>query len=374
MKIWFLIDSIRWTPERLAGVNTPDLGGSVGGTEAMTVGLCRYLVARGHDVTLWATKLDAPGRYDGLLWRPVERGLRGALLTEVEPDVLIAVRDPRVFALPEAQGHRTHRVLWAGDVLDKQQGYVPYLKNVDTIIYVSEWHRQQWESVHPPLASQFYSWVTPVASNEAWIPKDVPRERYTFMYSSQPDRGLVPLLQMWPRIRARLPEAKLLIAGYTADVTRIKILADRLVAQVNKEVGGIEVVRAVDKRAYFKHLARCRLLLYPGVHFEETNGHVCSEAMMNGVIPLISNLGALSETVPSGVGVLFEGDANSQEYQDRYVAEVVRLTSPESDVEVVRRQLKGYDHVLPRCTYASVGELWDTRLYELPVERMIPAW
>lgn len=379
MKICFLIDSIRWTPERLAGVNTAALGGSVGGTEAMTVGLCRHLASRGNDVTLWATKLDAPGMYDGLRWRSIERrsietGLRGALLNEHAPDVFIAVRDPRVFALPEAQGLPMHRVLWAGDVLDKQQGYLPYLKNVDTVVYVSEWQRRQWESVHPPLASQFYSWVTPVALHEDWIAKDVRKDHSTFIYSSQPDRGLVPLLAMWPRIRQAIPHATLLVAGYTADVSRVKILADRLIQKVNADVGGIEVVRSADKAGYFRHLARARLLLYPGVHFEETNGHVCSEAMASGTIPLVSNLGALSETVPRTAGFLFDGDANSEEYQDRYVNEVVRLTTTDAINEVMMMRLVGQAHVLPRCTYTHVAELWDTRLHDLPVERMIPAW
>jgi glycosyltransferase involved in cell wall biosynthesis len=373
MTIWFFIDSIRWTAERLAGVNTPSLGGSVGGTEAMTVGLCRSLLQWGHKVTLWTTKLDEPGLYDGLLWRSVEKSLRWTLLNEYSPDVFIAVRRPEVFSLPEVQGLKMPRVLWAGDVLEKQQGYIPYLTNVDTVIYVSEWHRRQWEAVYPPLSSQFYSWITPVALNEEWITPGL-NDRQTFIYSSQPDRGLVPLLQMWPRIRKVLPEAKLLIAGYTADVSRIKILADRLITQTNKEVGGIEVVRSANKTDYFKHLARCRLLLYPGVHFEETNGHVCSEAMASGVIPLVSDLGALSETVPEEAGLRFSGDANSSNYQDHFISEVIRLASPEADLEVAERQKVGRKHVLPRCTYKYISDLWDTRLRELTGDLMVSSW
>lgn len=369
MIIWFFIDSIRWTAERLAGVNTSELGGAVGGTEAMTVGLCRHLVARGHGVTLWATKLDAPGEYGGVHWRSVEGGLRAALLNEPPPDVFVAVRRPQVFSLPEAQGLTMHRVLWAGDVLERSQGHIPFLANVDTVVYVSEWHRKQWEGVHPPLASQFYSWVTPVALSDTWIAPGA-HERQTFIYASQPDRGLVPLLKMWPRIRQALPDATLLVTGYTAELSRTMILADRLITQVNKDVGGVEPARSADKPAYFRHLARARLLLYPGAYFEETNGHVCSEAMACGVIPLVSRLGALPETVSLG-GVLFDGDANSPEYQDRYVAEVVRLAKPSADAEVYGRQVFGRAHVIPRCTYKRVAELWETRLRDLPVKRRL---
>lgn len=370
MTIWFVMDSIRWTQARLGAVNASDLGGSVGGTEAMTVGLCRYLRGRGHDVTLWVTKLDHPGTYDGLTWRSVESDLRSAFVNEPSPDVCVAVRRPQLFSLPEAQRLTMHRVLWAGDVLDRQQGYIPFLTNVDTVVYVSEWHRRQWESVYPPLEQKFYSWITPVALNPLWIAPPA-HERGTFIYASQPDRGLVPLLKMWPRIRLSVPNAKLLVTGYTAELSRIMILADRLIQQVNREVGGIEAVRASDKVGYFKQLARARLLLYPGIHFEETNGHVCSEAMATGVIPLVSRLGALPETVPESAGILFDGSPESPEYQDRYVAEVVRLSSYYADAEVAHRQAIGYEHVIPRCTYQSIAALWESRLSDLPIAKRI---
>lgn len=371
MNIWFFMDSIRWTRARLAAVNTAELGGSVGGTEAMTVGLCRYLAARGHDVTLWVTKCDEAGRYGSVLWRRVESDLRRALLGESSPDVFIAVRQPTVFSLPEMQAlKKTHRVLWAGDVLDKQQGYVPLLSNVDTVVYVSEWQRQQWESVHPPLASQFYSWVTPVALNEAWIAPPV-HERHTFIYASQPDRGLVPLLQMWPRIREALPNAKLLVTGYTAELSRLMILADRLIQQANTEVGGIEPARSADKPGYFKHLARARLLLYPGAYFEETNGHVCSEAMASGTIPVVTRLGALPETIPLGAGSFVDGDAMSEDYQRTFIQRVLTLVSPSFDADVQKMRAVGYAHVIPRCTYRSIAAIWESRLLELPRERLV---
>lgn len=377
MVIWFVTDSIRWTVDRLHGVNSTALGGGVGGAEAMTVGLCRHLADRGHTVTIWATKCDAPGWYGPILWRRAE-SLRRALMTEPSPDVIVSVRRPEVFSLPEAQAVSSQRVLWAHDVLERSQGLIPLLANVDTTVYVSEWHRRQWEEVCPSLARQFYSWVTPVASEARWFvphaPVDDQVARQTFLYASAPDRGLVPLLQMWPRIKTALPEATLIVTGYSADISRITIIADRLIEKTNAAVGGVVLARSLDKPGYYATLAKCRLLLYPGVYFQETNGHVCSEAMAAGVIPLVSKMGALPETLPETAGVLFDGDAESADYQDRYVAEVLRLASPDADAEVAHRQAVGKAHVLPRITYDFIADLWDTRLRLLPVERTVATW
>jgi len=370
MNLWFLTDSIHWTAERLTGVNTPELGGGVGGAEAMTTGLCRHLIERGHTVTVWATKCEAPAVYDGLRWRSVEKELRRALLTEPSPDVLIAVRRPQVFSLPELVGLPIHRVLWAHDVLERSQGGLHFLKNVDTLVYVSRWHRNQWESIYPPLA-KVNSFITPVALDARWIQPANRLRRDRYIYASCPQRGLIPLLQMWPRIRKELPEATLIVTGYSADIDRITLTADRLIERANAAVGGIEVHRSLDKVGYYKLLAEARLLLYPGHYFEETNGHVCSEGMATGAVPIVSHLGALPETLPMSAGILVEGDAMTEKYQNFFVKQVLRLSSSDADAEIAHMQDYGRLQVLPRCTYPSIADLWDTRLREIVVSPLV---
>lgn len=371
MTLWFLTDSaVVWTPERLRAVNTLDLGGGVDGAEAMTVGLCQHLAQRGHDVTLWATHCEAPGLYgytkQAVRWRPAETWLRRALITEPSPDVFIAVRRPEVFSLPEYQmGCTAFRILWTHDVFQKER--IPYLENVDGIVYVSQWHRQQWEASYPPLASRnFFGWVTPVALEPSWIPDPLPtdHDRTTFLYASRPERGLVPLLQMWPALRQRIPGATLIVTGYTAGTSQLVQEADALIRDVHNHVGGIEIQRSPDKRGFYRQLRRARLLLYPGVPwFAETNGHVCSEAMVCGTVPVVTKIGALSETIPPDGGRFVEGDASSPEYQRTFIDLVVELSSGEATPRTLQ---VGFDHVLPRCAYESVAALWERSLYAIP--------
>lgn len=355
MNLWLLTDSMPWSAEILQAANTPELGGGIGGAEAMTIGLCRALAQHhGHTVTIWATKCEAPGQYGPVRWRAVERGLRFALVTEPSPDVFVSVRRPEAFSLPEMDVLRGRRVLWAQDILALEQGQVPHLANVDTIVYMSHWHRQQWASVHPPIGA-VPSWVSAVAFDPAWIGPSTEHQRTTFIYASRPERGLIPLLQMWPRIRMALPGAVLLITGYTQGVMVEE--ADRLLA----DVPGVEVVRSADKVGFYRQLQRARLLLYPGT-MDETNGHVAGAAVAAGVLPILTRRGALPETMPEPVAVYIDGDAMSVDYQDRFIAEVVRLSDARADAEVAARLRVGQAHVMAQCPYSVVADAWDRQL------------
>jgi glycosyltransferase involved in cell wall biosynthesis len=360
MTLWFLVDSMRWTSAILAEANTPALGGGIGGAEALLIGLAQRLAAFGHDVTIWATQCEGPRVYQGVTWRAVETGFRQALLNEPSPDLLVSVRRPEVFSLPEVvTGYRGPKILWAQDILDDRQGLAFHLQNLDVIVYMSRWHQHQWETVHPAVARK-RSWITPSAFDCVWIQAPA-HLRHRFIYASRPERGLLPLLAMWPMIKAKLPLAELVICGYSIGVETET--ADRLIARTQDRVGGIEIRRALDKPGFFAELAQARLMLYPGITgFTETNGHVASDAMAAGVIPLLSRRGALPETVPDTVATFFDGDPHSATYQEAFVSEALRLASPDADEEIQHRQSRGQAWVMGRCEYALVAERWHQAL------------
>lgn len=363
MNLWFLVDSAAWSAETLAAANTPELGGGIGGAEALLIGLSQRLARLGHTVTIWATQCAAPGIYHGpVTWRPVEREFRHALLSEPSPDLLVSVRRPEAFSLPEMAAYHGPKVLWAQDILDPAQGMIGALSQVDVIVYMSAWHQAQWAQVHPPVALK-YSWITPSALDWAWMAAPA-HQRDRFIYASRPERGLLPLLAMWPRIRAALPSATLAIGGYSQGVAIAA--ADAVIARVHAEVGGLEIVRAPDKVGFFRELAKARLLLYPGIaSFAETNGHVVSDAMAAGVIPLVSRRGALPETVPDTVATFFDGDALTPAYQDAFVAETLRLASPNADDEVAIKQTRGQRWALGRCEFDVVTPHWHSAMLAL---------
>ncbi len=245
---------------------------SLGGSESALLGLAKALARRGHDVHIFASKLelgpDDPQIYDGVQWHPAE-GLPDTLRI-VPPDVFCSLRMPGPFALRTGAGLN---LLWNQDMLTDSLQVAGVLSQTDFLVYVSEYHRQQWERKDPAIIGGTPSWVTTNAIDFGLVPKwpehapinedplcecgcvqslhtregvcmaparsgesfkvlpmrEEPycecveyrptetrkvRHPHKFAYISRPERGLGALLQMWPRIRQHLPDAELHVCRY----------------------------------------------------------------------------------------------------------------------------------------------------------------
>src|SRR5262245_30747696 len=191
----FLVNSVPFTKAVIDGQT------SLGGSESACVGLARALQARGHDVRIFATKLDpeAVGYHDaaGVTWSPWEDFWPTNQF--IEFDVVVGLRMHGLFTLRPVQARL--RLLWSQDLLvpGQMQGEVMAAAwAIDHIAYVSEYHRRQWEQMQPELAP--IGWVTRNGFDPADLPSDPkPRDPYRVMYTSRPERGLAPLLEMWPK-------------------------------------------------------------------------------------------------------------------------------------------------------------------------------
>ena len=374
------VDSVPFTPEVLAGES------SLGGSESACLGLCQALARRGHDVHIFATRLDegCDHEWRGVSWHHAET--LPTTLAFAPPDVFISLRMPQVFSLP-IPARMT--ILWGQDLMSDPE-MVGQLAQVDHVAYVSEFHRKQWEDLQPILAP--LGWVTRNGIDPEDIPdlSLVPRVPNRFIYSSRPERGLKPLLEMWPAIRAALPDAELLVCRYRSmydgegsNVARMVSDYDRLTDQVKEATGGIKVLGQLSKPQLYHALAGARLLLYPGViDFAETNGIAWTEAQACGTPIVGSWRGAAPETVHRDAGVLLDGDALTLEYQARFVAEVVRLAT--DDAAWAGMSAAGRTHALPRCSHDTIAAEWEAQIgtwfqerYEanrLPILRSLMWW
>lgn len=147
------------------------------------------------------------------------------------------------------------------------------------------------------------------------------------LYASSYDRGLFHLLNMWPKIKQELPDAKLeicygwdlYIKGYQGNQQAMawKDMMDKLMEQT-----GITHHGRVSKSKLDEITASCDMWVYP-THFQETNCITALRSQSLGCVPVTMNLAALQDTVFSGIKL--DGDIEDTETQELFIKELVEL-------------------------------------------------
>jgi glycosyltransferase involved in cell wall biosynthesis/SAM-dependent methyltransferase len=372
LSIVFHLDSVPFTPAVIDGT------ASLGGSESACLGLGRALKARGHDVHFVATRMaeDAPAVDAwGVAWHRSED--LPATLPLLDADVFVALRSPQVFGLPV---QARFRMLWNQDMLVGDPVKLPFMPLAwayDALAYVSEYQRRQWEGVSPELKP--LGWVTRNGFDPTHVPTDVQKVPGRIIHISRPERGLAPLLQMWPELKKRVPHAELQVCRYQSmydgEGSNVKAMCehfDKMVAQVNGQVGGITYLGSLGKRDLYRAIAEAEVMWYPGVvDFAETSCIAAIESQACGTPFVGSYKGALPETVP--FGILIEGDAMSPEYQRQSIDAVGRILASASDEwGDVRASINraysslavtdGRKHV-QSYTYDAIAAEWETYLW-----------
>ena len=355
----FLVDSVEFTPDTVAGRT------SLGGSESACLGLARALQARGHDVHIFATKLSAEAvgpDHAGVTWHPAAHFAQTN--NWIEWDVVVALRMHHWFAQPV---HARLRILWNQDLL--LPGVGPSIMAVawqlDRLVYVSEYHRQQWEDMQPELRP--VGWVTKNGHDAALVPSGVTKDPNRIIHISRPERGLEPILAMWPELKKQRPNATLQICRYSSMYDaggwgRVCASYDQAVQQVNAEVGGIEYLGELGKADLYKAIAEAAVMWYPGVDsFAETSCIAAVEAQANGTPFVGSWKGALPETVPGGI--LIKGDAMTPAYQAESIAAVIAQLDgcKTQGFGYRKRQIEGRKHI-ESYTYEVIAAEWDAQV------------
>lgn len=353
--IWFYLDSVPITQDVLAG------RASLGGSESACLELAKGLVRRGHDVHVFATRLEAEGRVDGVIWHAAEQSLVD-VLRFASPDVFCALR---LFApFHHLTVPAKLNLLWNQDLLVQDGGVIGALSQVDRVVFVSEFHKKQWCDQHPLLEPM--AWVTRNAFDERLVPdlRRVPKQTHRFIHISRPERALDPLLAIWPKLKAALPDAELAICRYQSmydgegsNVAAMCQEYDRKTAAVADQVGGIVGLGTLNKTQLYREIAQSELMLYPGIPtFAETACLAAVEAQACGTPLIASWKGALPETLHPDAGVLLSGDAYTAEYHDAFVQTVLDVTSDRLRYERMRQAGIAW---APRYAADVLAKEWD---------------
>jgi len=201
---------------------------------------------------------------------------------------------------------------------------IPLHPKLKRIFCLSEWHVEYFTAIFPQCKE-----ITTHLHYGVNLPGEIAKIPYKFIYSSFPNRGLLPLLQMWPRIYKKQPLATLHIYC-DLDGKWVNEVAGDQIAEIRRLLPCENVFMHgwVDKNVLAKAWLTADYWLYPCI-FKETFCLTALEAAITKTKVITNGLAALQNTAKHGIVV--EGDPMSQVWQDAVISQ---LFETDPDVEL----------------------------------------
>jgi glycosyltransferase involved in cell wall biosynthesis len=304
--------------------------------------------------------------YQGVRYRHHQDLVRAA--AEERFSVLVVSRFSAAFTLPLQAGLR---VLWNHDILDKPAALQEHLDQVDICLVLSRFHAwdysQRLPECGPKLVTTRNGLDLPLLAKAS---QGVSRQPLKATYVSRPERGLKLLLEdIWPRLRAEIEDLELEICGYQVSQTEIHPKIKREYEYIDKLIAhspGVEVLGALAKADYYRHLASCQCVLYPCV-FPEISCIAALEAQSVGTPMVTSDEFALRETVLTPQ-FRIPGRPGSSEYIQAYVEQALEVFRRPQEALDLAAQAR--DQIWKRYDWDLIAAEWEA-LFRQRLEQRI---
>jgi len=312
----------------------------VGGSESDIIYLAREFVRTNkYNVKVYCT-CPRPGTYENVEYRDA-MNIQDDLLQFGGCDLLISSRnldlavDPNFKSTHNVKNH----VLWAHDLATDEHwwGIGGIYQFFDAIVTLSRFHKANIKSAYGSIPDEMFKIIGDAVDSELYkIP--IGKIEGRCIYTSTPYRGLSVLLNIWPRIKERVPHATLAL------FSSIKTYAENFddspwdeLYMKAKNMPGVLYHGSVPKQRLAEEQKKSELLLYPNI-FQETYCISAIEAQMAGC-PVITTMdGALPETIAPGCGVIIDGNPLSKEYQDQFVEAAIELLTDRSKLNQMKAE------------------------------------
>ena len=201
----------------------------------------------------------------------------------------------------------------------------------DAIVCVSHDHRQTLINRYPNLLDEEKIIVIENGVDlELYKDMDkIEKKKNQFYYSSTPFRGLDILIDLFPKIKKRVPDATLKVCS--SMLVYSEPMADKQFKKLYekcKNTPGVEYISGLKQVDLAKLSMESYLMLYPSI-FAETNCISVEEAQTAGTPVICNDLGAIKETVHKGCGIIIPGNAKNKKWQETFVNKVVEVCENE---------------------------------------------
>lgn len=337
---------------------------TVTGTVSGFFNLAWGLAERGHHVDAFCDTDALPERIDGVNFysihphRNVKPFVYDACISILEPDLL---REENKMSLRVV-------VQWLNGFSYCEEGFDDY---VDVYVSPSATHLNHLVSGGVPREKLVQ---VPLSVNPA-LYEARKRRPFSVAYASSPDRGLHHLINWWPELRERVPEANLRV--YYRVLPWVKEILDsswqrgslmwkraKIVSEFfenNDETkSGVALVGPTPTRRMMRELCETRVLAYPcdPVRFTEGFSVTVLDACAAGCVPVVSGVDALTELWWNAAHVIHGKPA---EQKDRWLDALALALTDDEFASEVRVSAKARARELTR---GKVAEVWEKMLFE----------
>jgi len=244
---------------------------------------------------------------------------------------------------------------------------IPIDKKLKNIFCLTEWHVDYFTNIFTSLKQitvPFYYGIDNRFNNVIMDNKI----KNKFIYSSFPNRGLLQLLKMWPKIIEKIPTSTLHIYSdvnnkWSNDVEPIKMQQIReLLSTLSDSKYGIHYHGWVSKKELAEAWLTSDIWFYPCT-FMETFCLTALEAASSRTFVVTNDLAALQNTVGNR-GCIIKGDPTTQEWQQSAL-EYLFFYMDENN-----RKLK--EELIEKNYEWSIGLSWKNQAKKLLDEYILP--
>lgn len=340
--------------------------GGVGGSETAAWRVAELMAERGYDVTVFGEPGPGVGYHGSIMYAPARMFLE---LSDSYDSVLCSRRAD----LADAGIPARRKVLWLHDVNIGDSLTAERARKFDCFVFVSEWQAEQYRNLYEGVTAEksivIGNAISTSLLEKAFEEFSGDKDPYRFIYPSSPERGLDYLLDMWPYIKEIMPEATLDIYYGFKNIEFFLSQNPDLRAIYRKLLGKIEFLEKlgvknhgrVSQLQLYKEMLGSTWWVYPTL-FCETFCITALEAVACGLIPVVSNVGALPSTL-KGHGFLIDGSPEYPEVRRAFldtISNVVKDIKADSTSFVERASAAARE--VP-VDWSQRADLWEEVLF-----------
>jgi len=260
-------------------------------------------------------------------------------------DIAIAWRDP---TLAQSLRTRAQKVyLWPHDTCDLPLSDEDIFA-FDDVLWLSSWQREAWVKVNPGFA-KFKRIFANGVNLEQFEPVRQRDNPYACIYASNYGRGLEVLLDVWPKVKKKYPQATLDIYYGWNHWGLLSPQAEKKLREQIVKLEKLDVVEhgLVSHQELNAAYARASLWTYPCTA-DETFCITALRAQRSGAIPVVIKRSALQETVRGGYSCYD---------QDSYLQTLLTAMAHAPHITLAERANLG-NFIAYEYTWQSIAERW----------------